>query len=184
MKSLQYTLAACLLVITPALHAESTNASQPGAESSTNDALTDAQFVEKAGMGGMLEVESSKLAATNAENADVKSFAQSMLTDHGKANEELKKLAAGKNLMVPAALDSKHSEKLNKLTGKKGEEFDKAYGKLQAKAHKQAVALFEKAATSLTDADLKAFASKTLPTLKEHMEKASKLPGANEADKM
>lgn len=125
-------------------------------------------FSKKAAEGGMAEVELSKLAVTKAQNAEVKKFAQTMITDHTKANEELKALAAKKSVTLPADLDAAHKSMMDKLKGMSGAEFDKAYVDAMVNDHNSAVELFKKQAGDDSDGDLKAFAAKTLPTLEGH----------------
>ncbi len=129
---------------------------------------TEADFWNKAAEGGMAEVELSKLAATKATNADVKKFAQKMVTDHTKANGELKTLAGKFNVTLPAELNSTHKSALEKLKGLSGADFDKAYVDAMVSDHNDAVNLFQSEADGGTTEELKAFAAKTLPTLKEH----------------
>jgi putative membrane protein len=132
----------------------------------------DATFIREAAMDGMAEVEHGRLAETNAESADVKQFAQRMVTDHSKANDELKGLASQKNVTLPTALDQKHQAAHDRLAKLKGAAFDKAYMAHMVTAHQQAVSLFEKESKGGKDADAKAWAAKTLPTLQEHLKQA------------
>jgi len=142
----------------------------------------DKEFAMKAGVGGLFEVQSSQLAATRAKDDSVKQFAQQMITDHTRANQELMTLAQQKGITLPQALDEKHQKQMEKLQSA-SDDFDKAYGQAQARAHNQAVQLFTKASQGAQDPDLKAFAAKTLPKLKEHQQMAKQLPGADEVGK-
>src|SRR5262245_34765367 len=101
--------------------------------------LTDAQFIAKAAVGGMFEVKSSQLALQRGTAPSLKTFAQQMVTDHTKANQELMTLAARKGWQVPTALDEKHLDMLNKLARLQSSEFDTAYWDMQLKAHEGAV---------------------------------------------
>ena len=136
-----------------------------------------ATFVRKAALGGMTEVETSKLAATKAQDPQVRSFAQKMVTDHSAANEELKALAKKKGLMVPTSLDTEHQAIVQKLSAKSGAEFDSAYSKQMMKDHEKTVKLF-KGAVHSSDADVAAWAQKTLPTLEQHDQLAAQLPAS------
>jgi len=140
----------------------------------------DRTFVANAAVGGMFEVQSSEIATTAAQNQAIKAFAQQMIQDHTKANQELKQLAAGKHVPVPQTLDMKHAKLLQKVGSAQGKNFDKAYVAAQLKAHKEAVALFKNAAENAKDPDLKQFAAKTLPTLQHHLKEAKSLPGADQ----
>src|SRR5688572_241099 len=88
---------------------------------------TDKEWVTTAGMAGMAEVQMGNLAMQTAENAEVKSFAQRMVTDHSKSNEELQQLVTAKGLTLAAQLDGEHKSAMDHLTGLSGAEFDKAY---------------------------------------------------------
>ena len=134
----------------------------------------DTEFMNEAASGGMMEVELGQLAANKAVSADVKKFAKMMVDDHTKANNELKSLAAQKGITLPAMLMEKHQKMVNDLTAKTGKEFDKEYMNMMVDDHKEDIDAFEKAAEKGNDADLKAFAAKTIPTLKQHLEMAEK----------
>jgi len=97
--------------------------------------------------------------------------------DHSKANTELMTLASGKGITLPTALDEKHQKEVTKLSGMSGAEFDRAYAKMMLSDHNKDVSEFEKQSTRGSDPDLKAFATKTLPTLQEHLQMARALPG-------
>jgi putative membrane protein len=138
----------------------------------SNTAVVQSNFWLDAARGGLAEVELSRLAATKAQNAEVKQFAQMMITDHTKANAELKTLAAKKNAVIPTDLDSNHKDTLEDLRGLTGAEFDRAYVEAMVDDHESSVELFEDMAEDddAENADAKAFAAKTLPTLKKHLE--------------
>lgn len=127
------------------------------------------EFFPAAASAGMLEIETSKLALATSQNAQVKAFAKKMVEDHTKADEELKALAATKKITLPTAMSKHHQTMFDHLKDEKpGEEFDKAYQNIQVVAHKEAVTLFSKVSTDSKDAEVKAWAGKTLPTLQHH----------------
>lgn len=132
----------------------------------------DAAFMRQAASDGIAEVEHGRAATQNASSNDVKQFGQRMVDDHSKANDELKSLASQKQVTLPTDLEGKHRAMQDKLTKLKGAEFDKAYMAHMVTAHQQAVALFEKESKGGKDAEVKAFAQKTLPTLQEHLKMA------------
>lgn len=136
---------------------------------------SDSEFMTKAALGGMAEVKFSEIALGKAEKPAVKEFAQMMITDHARANEELAALAKSKGATLPGQIDAKHQEVADKLSGKSGEDFDQKYVAVMIKDHKKAVALFEKAAQKSEDPAIKSFAEKTLPTLRAHLEKIQSL---------
>jgi putative membrane protein len=130
----------------------------------------DKKFVKEAAIGGLLEVELGKLAQEKGSSDAVKQFGQRMVTDHGKANEELKEAATKSGYTVPASLDSKHQSKIDKLSKLSGPDFDRAYVKDMVKDHQEDIRKFQAEADNGTDPQLKSFASKTLPVLQEHMQ--------------
>jgi len=138
-------------------------------------------FVNKAAVGGMFEVESSKLADTAAQAGSVKDFAHMMVADHSAANKKLEKISGEQKLTVPSALDAAHQAVLDKLNNAKGGSFDQAYVQAQRDAHDEAVSLFEGYAEDGDNAALKAFASETLPTLKMHQDKIETIAKTTDA---
>jgi putative membrane protein len=144
----------------------------------------DRNFVMDAAMGGMMEVELGRVAAQQGMSEAVKQFGQRMVDDHSKANQELMSLASGKGITLPAQLDEKHREHVTKLSAMSGADFDREYAKMMLSDHRKDVSEFEKQSTRGTDPDLKAFATKTLPTLQEHLRMAEALPGAKSGGNM
>jgi len=146
--------------------------------------VSDEEFVAKASAAGLAEMNFGRLAAEQAAGADVKKFGQTMVDDHSKANEELNRIADKKQIRPAPRMDANHLAAFDKLIGMRGADFDKAYLAGQVADHKEAVALFEAEADGGKDADLKAFAAKTLPTIKSHLDMAQKLAGgAGEKEK-
>jgi putative membrane protein len=131
--------------------------------------LSDQTFVQKASSGGLAEVRAGQLATERAASAEVKQFGQQMVTDHTKANQELTTLAQAKHLPVATELDQKHQALAEKLATLQGAAFDRAYLAGQVADHAQTVRLFTTEAREGHDAELKAFAAQTLPTLQEHL---------------
>jgi putative membrane protein len=129
----------------------------------------DKTFVMKAAQSGMTEVQLGQLAADKGNSPDVKAFGFQMVTDHGKANDELKTIATSKGITVSDKLDSKHQAKVDKMTKLSGASFDKAYVTAMVAGHKEADTLFTKEASSGEDADIKAFAAKADETVKMHL---------------
>jgi putative membrane protein len=138
----------------------------------------DRNFMMDAAMGGMLEVELGRLATQQGASDAVKQFGQRMVDDHSQANTELMSIASSKNITLPTELDARHREHVTKLQGMSGAEFDRAYARMMVSDHEKDVSEFERQSTRGMDPDLKAFASKTLPILQEHLQLARTLPGA------
>lgn len=142
-----------------------------------NMSQQDHKFLMDAAMSGLKEVELGRMGTQKGASDAVKQFGQRMVDDHSKANTELASLASSKGMTLPTAVDEKHRSDMTKLSGLSGAEFDRAFSKMMLKDHEKAVDLFEKQSTKGADADLKSFATNTLPTLREHLEMARALPG-------
>ena len=143
----------------------------------TNAAATamdpaDSDFMMKAAQGGLAEVDMGYMASSKATNPDVKKFGDRMVTDHSKANDELKQLAATKGVTLPTAVSDEEKKDMDAMSAKSGKDFDKGYIDDMVQDHEKDVAEFEKASKEAKDADLKAWAAKTLPTLQKHLEMA------------
>lgn len=157
----------------------SSNTSATGEQTGMSGAMNskDRDFLMDAAIGGLMEVELGQLAAQKGASDAVKQFGQRMVDDHSKANTELMTLATSKGLTLPTAIDDKHRERVTKLSAMSGADFDRAYSKMMLKDHEKDVSEFEKQSMKATDPDVKAFASKTLPTLQEHLTLVRALPG-------
>jgi putative membrane protein len=128
----------------------------------------DNAFVTNVAMDGMAEVELGRLAAQKAKNPDVKRFAQRMVTDHSKANAELKQLASKLGITIPAAATDAQKAEHDRLAKLSGAEFDREYMSLMTAGHDKAVSAFEDEAANGSVTDIKQWSAKILPTLKEH----------------
>lgn len=134
-------------------------------------------FVNNVAMSDMFEVQSGRLAASQAGNARVKSFGQKMVDDHSKTTEDLKELIDDEDIKteLPASLDRDHQAKIDQLKGLSGDAFDRAYIPMQVSAHEKAVDLFQGYADAGENAELKEWAQDTLPALKGHLDEAKQL---------
>ena len=101
-----------------------------------------------------------------------------MVKDHSKANEELKALAASKNITIPTTPGEKHQKHIDDLKNKKGADFDKDYIKMMVDDHEEDISKFEKEGNNGNDAQIKAFAAGKVPTLKHHLEMAKSINDA------
>jgi putative membrane protein len=138
----------------------------------------DVKFAMDAADGGMMEVRMGELAQTNGSSPEIKAFGKSMVVDHGKANEELKALAATKNISLPADMSEDMREKCDDLAKKKGHDFDKAYADLMVDDHKDDIDKFEKEAEKGKDPEIKAWAAEKLATLRHHLQMADNMKEA------
>lgn len=147
-------------------------------------AATSNDFVDNAAAGGIAEIETSRLALEKSSSADIKAFANMMITDHSKANDELAALARKNDIEVPdtTTLVKQAKEKILEV---RDESFDAAYANNQVKAHEETIQLFKKEANTVTDdkvkgaTELKSFAQKMLPALEKHLAEAKKLQAAH-----
>jgi len=135
----------------------------------------DSKFAVEVASGGMMEVQLGELAQQKASNQRVKDFGAMMVRDHSKLNDELKSLAAMKNITLPPAPGEDHMDDIKKLSEKSGKEFDKDYIKLMIDDHEKDIDKFEKCSKDAKDPDLRAFAEKTLPILRKHLDDAKKI---------
>jgi putative membrane protein len=165
---LQFLILAAALFIFVSMAATARAADVPAA---------DKKFAMQAATAGMAEVEMGKLAGDKASSTDVKDFGSKMVEDHGKANDELKSIAATKGITLPDKLDAMHQAKYDKLSQLSGAEFDKAYIADMVAGHKKVDALMKKEASSGKDDDLKAFAAKTDDTVQMHLKMAEDIQG-------
>ena len=131
----------------------------PAGKSSSLSAK-DRTFIHKAAKGGMMEVAMGRLAEQNAQSDDVKSFGKRMVTDHSKANDELKSIAAQKGVKLPS------KEPTEKWSS------DKAYINMMVKDHEKDLAEFQEEASTGTDPDVKKFAEDTAKVVQEHLDLA------------
>ena len=143
-------------------------------------ASDDISFLKAAAADGIAEVKLGELAQEKGSTAEIKEFGKMMVTDHGKANEELQVLATAKGVGLPTELDGEHKSALDHVNGLSGAEFDKTFMQHMVADHEKAVADFTNASQNAKDAELKAWAAKTLPTLQDHLTQAqainAKLP--------
>lgn len=142
-------------------------------------------FIQKAAMGDMFEVEASKIALAKSQSKDIKSFAQMMIDAHTATTEALKPIAAKLTINPPAQLDSDHQGKIDELNKADAKSFDKKYLDQQEAAHQAALDLMKGEADNGQDADLKAFAAATAPKVQEHLDHAKSLDksGADDVKK-
>lgn len=143
-----------------------------GTEASNQDS-----FWAEAAQGGMAEIMMAQTALQKTQNEEVRAYAQKMIDDHTAANDELKSLAASKNVTLPTEVSAKHKAMMEKMMSLSGMDFDREYVKSQVKDHEKMVKLFQRQSERDTDAEVKAFAAKTLPTLRMHLEMAQTLNG-------
>jgi len=148
-----------------------------GNNANTNTAATnaplskdDSLFVMDAAVGGMMEVQAGQLAQQNGQSQRVKDFGSMMVTDHSKANDELKSYASGHGMTLPADLPADEQKHLDQMKKLKGSSFDKQYISMMVSDHQKDVAKFKKESNDANDAQLKTWAASTLPVLQKHLD--------------
>jgi len=142
-----------------------------------SDVNADMPFIRHAGSTNLMEIRLGQVAQSRATNSAVKQFGQRMVDDHGKAADELKKIAQDKGVTPPSAVNEKHKKAHDRLAKLSGSKFDRAYMDEMVKEHRADVKEFQRAANNAKDPDVKSFASKTLPTLQEHLKEAESVQG-------
>ncbi len=163
--------------------ANSGSAQTSSASSSTGKlSASDRQFLDKAAQGGIAEVELGQLAQQKSQDPKVKAFGERMVTDHSKANDQLKSLAQSKGMTLPTQPNAKDKAEKDRLSKLSGEQFDKAYMNYMVKDHTKDVSEFRKESQSAKDSDVKSFASSTLPTLESHLQEAKQIAPKERAE--
>lgn len=183
-RTLPAIAAAGLLALAPAFaQNQGTSGTGHGAHGSTVEikgtghANPDEHFIHEAAAGGMMEVELGRLAAERAPSAEVKAFGQRMVTEHGKANQQLMQIAISKGMTLSRELPADMQRQRDLLARMSGAEFERMYMQHMVKEHRKDVAELEKQAENGTDPALRSFAQQTLPTLREHLALAESLAG-------
>jgi len=148
---------------------------QYGQKTATTKGMTDHQFVTDVAHDGMAEVELGKTAVEKASNDQVKKFGQRMADDHAKAGDELKALAEKSNIPWPTDLDAKHKAVRDRFMKLSGDAFDRAYMQEMVNGHRKAVTAFRMEAKNGKSPEIQAWASKTLPTIEDHLKQAQEI---------
>ena len=151
-------------------------AERTGVNSTLGISPTTQDFVTEAATSDMLEIQAGRIAQERGNPAE-KKFGAQMVADHTRTSADIKGLIASGQLkaQLPKELPSSAQSKLDDLTNAKNEDFSSVYDPMQVSAHESAVSLFERYGQSGDNAELKAWANKTLPALKRHLDMANKL---------
>ncbi len=136
-----------------------------------NDMEKDADFVAEAVASNLAEIQMAKLASQRSTNPEVKQLAKMLEADHTKVLAELKALAQQKAITVPVEPKDEAKRKMENLREEGADDFDKKWLETMEDAHEKSINKFERRADNGEDADIKSFASKTLPHLRMHKEK-------------
>src|SRR5262249_837256 len=139
--------------------------------------VSDHDFVLRVAMSNLAEVELGRLATKQSTNADMRRFGQRLIEDRGKANQELARIAQSKGITLPRQLDKTHREAAATMAKRGGGDCDQHFASDMVEDHKKDIALFEHETKNGKDKDIKAWAEKTLPKLKDHLKMAEDLAG-------
>ncbi len=133
-------------------------------------------FVKEAIQGNYAEVKMGKLAQSNGENAGVRGFGETLVTDHQAANEKAINLAKELKIEAPTGPSAQQTKEYEKLAALKGTAFDREFTKHMVKDHNKDIDAYTKASKT-SNKSVASYASETLPTLKKHLLTAKGLPG-------
>jgi putative membrane protein len=162
------TLAVALLLSTPAFAQHPMTGPQKTAAPQHELNQKDMEFVKKAAIGGMAEVELGKLAQQNGHSPDVKSFGARMVQDHSRAADQLTNVAKDRGVQLPQQLDTEHMAMRDRLAKLQGDAFDRAYMKMMVADHDKDMKEFRRQAQTGQDRELKRFARETLTVIEQH----------------
>jgi putative membrane protein len=144
----------------------------------------DQDMMRQMAQANLAEIETAKLAQSKSKSDEVKTYAQKMIDDHTKAQTELAQLAQSKGVQLPAEPDKKHQAAAKKLSALSDAEFDRRYmSQAGLTDHQNTHRLLQNASKRAADAELKAYASKTLPVVDEHLTMAKQMKVGKSADK-
>jgi putative membrane protein len=185
MKSLIVSTAvAALLAAAPAL-AQSTNppnlnpdsTAKPGsaaAAGAASEGSSDARFIDHVARDNEGEIELGKLAVQKTQSPEVKALAQRLVTDHSKANQQLKRLAQKESVSVPTGVGKEQKDLRAQLEKLNGAAFDRAFVDAEVKDHQNDITFYQNESNRLQDPQLRSFAQQTLPVLQEHLQMAER----------
>ena len=137
---------------------------------------SDAAFMTTAARGGMAEVEMGRLAQQNGRSPAVKRFGQTMVSHHGRSNQEMMALAQQKQITPPGTMGAEQRGIYDDLAKLRGAAFDRAYAQAMVRDHQEDLRQYREEAADGTDPDVKAFAARQVPLLQEHLRMAQRLP--------
>nr|WP_217344575.1 DUF4142 domain-containing protein [Noviherbaspirillum sp. L7-7A]MBV0878736.1 DUF4142 domain-containing protein [Noviherbaspirillum sp. L7-7A] len=155
-----------------------TSASSTRTGSAGKVASGDQKMMRDIAYSNISEIAAGKLALEKSQSDDVKSYAQKMIDDHTKAQQELQTLADSKGVKLPTEPDAKHKAMAKMLSGLKGDAFDKRYLKQGGlNDHENTHKLLERVQAKAKDADLQAYAAKTITAVDQHLTLAQETAG-------
>ncbi len=138
-------------------------------------AMDSSKFLSQTARDGRAEVDLSQIAAEKAASPEVKQFAQRMIQDHAKMNQDVQDLAARKNIQLPTDLTAQQQAEHQKLETLSGKKFDQEFMRYNVQDHRKDVADFKRQAQQGSDPDIKQLASQSLPALESHLRMAQQV---------
>ncbi|MCH9406092.1 DUF4142 domain-containing protein [Pantoea agglomerans] len=166
------------LFSTASVQAETqTSAPQGGNTPQTvkNDKLSpgDEKALKDMAQANINEIAAAKIALNKTQNAEVKTFAQKMVEDHGNALTKVQTVAKQKEVTLPTTPDAKHKAMADKLEKQSGGAFDKMYMENAGiMDHKMVLSTLKSDATKIKDPDVKALADAHTPVVEQHLKSA------------
>ena len=144
---------------------------------SKNDTLnrSERNFLKDAAADGIYEVEAARIASERAQDPAVKSFAEKLVKEHSEANDQLRNLASSRNVDLPSEPGMMQRHTLSSLRKDKVSDLDRDFVKKMTKDHEADIKQFEKMSRDAKDPDVRAWAEKMLPTLRDHLADAQRL---------
>jgi len=156
---------------------QSTPGQNPGMDSQMNGmqqagqaSPLDRMFVKNAMQGGMAEVQLAQPTLQKSSNDQVKQFAQRMIADHTKMNEQMKPVAQQLGVQAPTDISKKDKKTMAELQGLSGPAYDQAYIKDMVKDHKKDLSDFQSEASSGQDQTVKDAANQGSQVISQHLQ--------------
>ena len=171
----QFSFLAIALLLASVAYGQKSQSNTPAPGKTKAPTETDKKFAKQAAVGDAAEVQLGQMAQAKGSDDAVKKFGERMVTDHSKADEQLKQIADKQHIALPAELDAPHQAEKSRLSILTGSAFDRAYALEMVQDHQKTIQKFQQEATGGGDPELKDFATKTLPILKEHLSLAQQM---------
>lgn len=155
---------------------EGASASDTGQAGSGQVAREDRRIMREIAQANLAEIKTSQLALERSQDPQIRQFAQRMIDDHTRLQEQLTELARTKDVQLPQQPDAKHQELSDRLAKLEGEKFDRTYRReVGEKAHKETHKMLERAQKQAQDPQLRAMVTQALPIVSQHLSLAENL---------
>lgn len=133
------------------------------------------QFIKDQYSTNLYEIQVSQWVQQRAQDQQVKQFAQMVVKDHQQANQQLKQIAQSAGVQIQEKLDPVHQAKLQKFQQCAASEIDRKYAFSQAAGHMMGVLELTYQSRNAQNQDVKQYATKTLPKMKQHLDRATEI---------